>query len=178
MLDAIQTACINYYQEIPAHSLQAVARSWVFSFTASLILSNQPHQTALNFARPLMAASVGALASTINALTTPFFNWMFGNKEYRIHQELIRVLVDMTLTHNLINFGTSHKVNLFAPQLAAKLVKFYPFSHNIFMKIPFAIPTAIINIFSSNLAERIKTVFNNMWGVDIKNVTTSVYFTF
>ncbi|MBA2369979.1 MAG: hypothetical protein H0V82_13325 [Candidatus Protochlamydia sp.] len=177
MLDAIQTACYNYYQEIPINSTRAVARSAILSFVASLIISNQPHQSALNFSRPLMAASVGALASTINALTAPFFKWMFGNKKYHIHQELIRVFVDLTLTQSIINYGTSHKVNLFAPHLATKLVRFCSFSENIFIKIPLSIPSILINIFSDSAANRYNNYFRTEWDLDIENVSPSVYFT-
>ena len=176
MLNGIQTACSNYYQEIPANSLQAICRSAIFSFVASLIIANQPHQTAVNFARPIMAASVGALASTINALTAPFFNWMFGNKEYRIYQEAIRMFVDLSIAQNLINFGTTNKVNLFAPHLAAKIVKYFCFSHNVFIKIPLAFPAAVCSIFSDSYAGRYKNYFYHN-GIDIENAIPSIYFT-
>ena len=172
MFDAIQTACNDYYQAMPNYSLRAVGRSAVFTFTASVIFSNIGGGP-LNFMRPATAASVAVLASTINALTTPFFNWIFENQDYKIHQEFIRFIIDVTLIHHLISFATPFKV---LTKKAGIGIGIHIFSQNMLLKAPLSALSWALDIINGR-GDELRDFCQQRLFLNIRHVTPATYFT-
>jgi hypothetical protein len=118
MFSAVNQFSQNYYDQLPADGLKAAGLSVVFSFTASIVmltLITPSNQAPNNLSRAGLAAGIAFLATSIHALTTPIFNYLFDNPNNQTlngFQEFIKVVIDITLAHILINYTTALKVNL------------------------------------------------------------------
>jgi hypothetical protein len=117
MFHAVRQTCQDYYSEIPKNTLHTIARSALYSFSITLFITNYKNlldDANLNFARPMVAAALGATASCIHALTTPLFNDIFGDNNVRLHRELLKYCFNMTCVYVLWNYLTPYKTHLFA----------------------------------------------------------------
>lgn len=120
MLDAIKQTCQDYYDDLPPEALRKIAKSALYTFTASLwfargkdLYVNVPRDP-YNIARPLFNAGTVALASLIYTLTTPMFNKIFGDKDILLPREIMKHIVNLTLTAVVISYLTTPKVNMAA----------------------------------------------------------------
>jgi hypothetical protein len=172
MLDTIQTACNDYYQAMPDYSARAVGRSAIFTFVASAIFSNIGGGP-LNFVRPAKAASVAVVASAINALTSPFFNWIFANQESKFHQEFIRFICDVTLTHHLITYAMPFKVITKEPGIG---VIVHIFSQNMCLKPPLSALCWLIDV-ADGRGNEVRDFCEQRLGLNIRTATPATYIT-
>jgi hypothetical protein len=116
MFHAVRQVCQDYYSEIPKDTLHTIARSALYSFSITFILTNRKNlldDANVNFVRPVMAAALGATASLIHALTTPLFNDIFGDNKVRLDRELLKYFFNMTCVYVLWNHLTPYKSHLF-----------------------------------------------------------------
>ena len=131
MFEAIGGACQYYYDEFPKEVVPTVCKSALFSFTATLIYTSYPSNSALNVARALFAAGLAALASLVHALITPLFKGVFGNNFKFIQEYFKFIFVGISLSILVDNF-TNSKVNLYAvkmiPLLSLNFLKSIPYS--------------------------------------------------
>lgn len=124
MLDSIRQICQGYYDELPTDNLRNAGKSAVYSFALSLFfkseifLSLNPRVSEsigpYNIVQALFNAKVAALASLIYALTTPFFNKIFGDNRIQLHREITKHIINQTLTFIAVSFFTTAKVNMLA----------------------------------------------------------------
>ncbi len=112
MFQAIKDGFQNYYNQIPNETLSAIGRSAVYSFTYSFFLGR--HVNPLNLTTPLVSAGYAALASTIHAVTTPIFNYMFGNQDVYFIQEFAKLCISISLSLSLVSYATTKQINITA----------------------------------------------------------------
>ncbi|MCE2982550.1 MAG: hypothetical protein LW832_03180 [Parachlamydia sp.] len=169
MFGIVESACKNYYTQIPEGSLRSIFKSGVYPFVISFVCVNYTKGAALNFTRPLASAAACTLASTIHALTAPFFEWLFENDKFYVHQEIIKFWIDLTLAHSLIHYATPYKVALFTKQSWPLMINIA--SQNIFKLalVPFI---TLANAIKVDGHQFLKTKF----GVDMSQATPAIYY--
>lgn len=97
MLNRMSQFCQDYYNQIPAHSLKAIGLSAAASFFATIIFYR-----AQNIS-PLASAKIAIIASTIHALITPMFNYIFANNghTYNSYQEFCQIILNVLVIRAL-----------------------------------------------------------------------------
>lgn len=123
MFDGIKDKFLDYYDQIPPDTFPAIAKSAILTFSCTLLFTRKFDDTHLNISRPLFNAGIAALASSIYALTTPFFNTAFGDKDVHFHRELIKFFVNLSITSMIVGYLTSSKVDA----AALPLLRIIPF---------------------------------------------------
>lgn len=113
MLHAIKDGYLSYYNQIPADTLPAIGRSAIYSFTFSFITVRSRAPT-MDLTTCLVSAGYAALASTIHALTTPIFNYMFGNQDVYFLQEAAKCWINISLSLTLVSYITTKQINFVA----------------------------------------------------------------
>ncbi|MBA2369980.1 MAG: hypothetical protein H0V82_13330 [Candidatus Protochlamydia sp.] len=172
MFDTIQTACNDYYQALPLNSLRAIGRGTIFSFVASATVYNIGGGP-LNFERPAKAASVAFVASAVNALTSPFFNWIFANQESKFPQEFIRFVCDVVITDQVINYAMPFKVITKEPGIG---VIVHIFSQNMCLKPPLSALCWLIDIVDGR-GDDVRGFCQQRLGLNLRNLTPATYIT-
>ena len=143
VLGAIVNTCQEYYRQFPSDTVPKMCKSALYSFTITFVLVRNPQiGDPFNVARPLLAASVASLASLIYALTNPIFNMIFGDKLLRLHREIIKQIVNVTLSSLLIHYSISSKVNLLALPLIGSV------SMNLFKSLFELVPSMVESLFN------------------------------
>ena len=117
MFSAVNQFCQNYYNQIPSGGLKAVGLSAAVSFAASvtvITLTTPLNQGPTNLSRGVLAAGIACLAAAIHALTNPIFNHLFDNpnNDFNGFEQFLRMTIDISLVHLLINHTTAFKINL------------------------------------------------------------------
>lgn len=173
MLEAVRQTCQRYYDEIPAGTGQAIAKSALYSFAASAILfSTRP--SSVNLSRPVVAAGVSALASSIHALTAPLFNKVFDrNDPPYLHSEIVKLFVDMALVHVAVQqtplkacaeiFGTMSKTHVFvlySSELLRSTAKLI---------------LGIISLLDPYGSRHVREFCENRLGIDLSRPATPIY---
>jgi hypothetical protein len=133
MLETIRQACQSYYDQIPRDTFQTVAKSALFSFTASW--SVKPLTRSYDLSDPLLNTGMATLAALIYALTTPLFNKIFGDNRILLHREMMKGIVTMVIMATTVTYFTTNKVSL-----VGKLVFSHMLPQNLFGAILDLIP--------------------------------------
>lgn len=181
VFQSIKNVCQAYYNDLPNDTFQTIGKSALFSFTVTLLLTNslrKLNDAPINFARPLVAAGVAVTASLIHALTTPIFNYIFGDKETKIYREVLKYFINLSCTYLIFNRLTPYKTHAFA------LNVFQAWSLN-FLKSICEVAPAIIDAVESHLLQRqpiigdvIRNIVLQPLGVKIEQDSNSTYFVF
>lgn len=125
MFNTVNQFCQNYYDQLPTDGLRAIGLSTILSFTASvtiITLTTPTNQMPNSLSRAGCVALISCLATSIHVVTHPIFNYVFDNPndEFNGYQEFISTCIDITLSHILINYATSYKVNLLTSMSISK----------------------------------------------------------
>lgn len=169
MISAIRQACQSYYSQLPVNMLPAMGRSAFFSFTASFILVAADSSKSIVLARPMITAGIACAASTIHALTNPLFNYIFENQEIQWHQEIIRLVIDFTLTGLLLKQVTAYKVNELALK---KLALIFVSSH--MARLIIDVPLSLLHVVDKGAADTSKA-WLTQWGIEFNTTTNPTY---
>lgn len=174
MFTPISQFCQNYYDQIPDDSLKTIAFSGVLSFVAEVFvitLSSPTNQTP-NLTRSAFAFSIAVVAASIHAITTPIFNYLFDNPkhEFNGYQEYIQILVDITLTHVLINHTTS--INLITA-MNLQNGNFIILPSNI-LKSSTDIGLRLLNLLDPTVSADLRHMIEDI-GMDFNSNTTPIY---
>lgn len=118
MLDAVWTHCQNYWDEIPQETLRSVGKSALISFSVTLLVTSKGFSTfmkpdgVIEFAQPAAAAVMAGTATLIQALMTPFFNAVFGDREVKFEREMLKMVVNITCTYMVLKNVSALKTYL------------------------------------------------------------------
>lgn len=172
MLNAIRQTCQDYYNQLPRDTARTVLQSAMFSFTAALLIvkGKSMKESMVDYTRPLIASGVAALAATIHALATPFFNTIFGNSDQvTFYQEAFKVIIVRTLTNLLVYYASARTLNFITSQFLLELV-----STNMVKSGAHLVPRAIDFLFNFNNypAERARL---RSWGLDTPDGANTTY---
>ena len=103
MIDTIQEGFKDYYNALPEHTLRSIGLSAVCTFTASTLAASQVAgwNQPVSFYRPFLATAISTVASTIHALTRPFFDYLFNNttRDYNGFQDCFQYFTVTVFTH-------------------------------------------------------------------------------
>jgi hypothetical protein len=111
MLDFIQNGLSSYYEQLPVNTGPSICRSALYSFSIAVIILKMNSPKAVDFTRPLALSAVAATASLVHASTSPFFNYIFENRESGPTQEALHLIFTFTLIHTLLNRPLMSKIN-------------------------------------------------------------------
>lgn len=168
----IMDKCGEYYVQIPEDTVPKMAKSALYTFTATFVFSKKVPTEPYNLGRPLFAACVAALASLIYALTTPIFNMIFGDDRLLFHREFIKHIVNITLTSLLVSWLGASKINVIALPLLES------FSVNLAKSFLDIIPLTAESWFHDQvLADEMRELYKQ-WGIDATPGTSSVFINF
>ncbi len=168
VFEAIKQTCQTYYNELPNNIPRTVCQSAIYSFTISMVISNL-RPSLPEIGRPLAAAGIAALASLVHALTTPFFNYLFGDQNANFFRETVKFTFNTTLVHLLFN-STTYKVNL----ITVHGNWFVPMGMN-FLKSSFKlIPDLVDFLGEPQVANQIRTIYRRL-GLEIPLGANSTY---
>lgn len=179
MFATVQQACQDYYDQIPEHSLRSIGLSAMMSFTATLVILS--YQTEINrpvsFSRPVLAAAVGVVASTVQAVTTPIFNYLFdtSSNQFNGFHECFKRIIVICLTQILFNRATSHNINLVNSGLYFQDANFVTFESNI-AKVSFDIGIRICEFFGTPQGYRQYVEY--LFGVNFNSNSNPIYIAF
>lgn len=164
--------CRDYYDQIPDDTFEKMAKSALYTFTATFLFSKRNPLEPYNLSRPLFAGGVAFLASFIYSITTPIFNMIFGDDELLVHREFIKQVVNITLSSAIIGYFTAAKVSLIALPLVGSL------SINLIKSIIDLCPIVVEKWFKDKpLAKEIRLLFKD-WKIDAPAGTGSVFINF
>jgi hypothetical protein len=117
VISAIKQTCQSYYDALPEEIVPTIAKSALCTLAISVIFIKRDFKEVINLASPLLNAGVAALASTIHALMTPFFNYVFGTKKLDWTHEMIKSVTTAVLASGLTSMALTAQVNLVAFKL-------------------------------------------------------------
>lgn len=106
--DFLQNFCKVIH--FPLDAFEAIAKSGIFSFAISILLSKDVQHS-------LIMGGVAATASLIHALTRPLFEVVFltetekKNDQIVFYKEVVVMVLNLGLTQLLVNYLTPFKVN-------------------------------------------------------------------
>lgn len=162
----------EYCEQIPEDALQKMAKSGLYSFTATFLFTKRTTLEPCNLARPLFAGGVAFLASLIYTLTNPIFNMIFGDDSLLAHREIIKQVVNITLTSAAVAYFGASKVNVYALPLLGSL------SMNLIKSLIDLIPTAAEYIWKDKqVAAELREWFKE-WHIDAPAGSGSVFVNF
>lgn len=183
-MNTIKQSFEDYYNEIPEHSLRAIGLSGIYSFTATVALLSLRHQNQhVHYSRAIYSAGIAVVASTIQALTMPFFNYAFNNKgeghSYNPYQDYVHVLCSLAVSEILINQTMGTTVNLTTGTFSHLLNKnlYIVFSTSVIKaSIVFwlVLTSKIGNLVSPGFNALVVKIFHQA-GYDDSKQTTSLY---
>ncbi len=161
-----------YYDEIPSNTFPTIAKAIVFSFTVTLFSQGQVEGAGLDFyARPLIAAGIGAVATLIHALVTPIFNAAFeNNHQVILYQELVKTGIVVGLTRILACCVTGQRVDILATTKLSML------STNLIKSLFHLLPQMYSYIDPAVTFEA-RDILNS-WGLDTPHGANSTYLVF
>jgi hypothetical protein len=181
MINAINQFCHDYYNQLPVDGLKVAGLSAVYSFTASLtvVMLRIPFNQPPNLSRPALAAGIAFFASAIHVLALPIFNYLFDNPKsgtFNGFQEFIKLTIDLTFVHVLINNTTAFKINLLTG--AGLKNGSFPILPSNFFKIVADIYADIcIRCSESVTGTFIRTFCTTYLGMDFNDNSTPIYIT-
>lgn len=123
---AVAQPFVNYYKALPDNIVPTIAQSAGCTLAIALLFSSPYKNEGFDMTRPLMKAGVAALASTIHAAMTPFFDKIFGTAQLDFVSEFIKSSVVAVLSSAVVDCALTSRVNLAAFHL------FYLISSNSF----------------------------------------------
>jgi len=176
ILDDFRQRCQDYYEQIPDNTWQTIAKSAVFSFTVVLITQGRVHNAKSavsidNYSRPLMAAGIGILATSIHAIATPIFTATFGNdNQLTWYQEFIKNVVVRVLTTFLVIYIAGQNVDVLVGQFGF-------FSTNL-IKSCFHLFPAVFDIVGNHTAAVQMRHTLHHWGLDTPDGANTTYIIF
>ncbi len=104
---------VAYYDALPQKTLETVAQSALFSFSATLFLTSTMNGK-VDMTAPLINAAVASLASTIHALMTPLFDKIFNSSQLNWMHEFAKSSVVGFLASSIASYALTSKVDLTA----------------------------------------------------------------
>ena len=175
MFSGISQFCQNYYDQIPPHTLKTIGCGAVLSFTASVCVQSNQNQT-VNSSRAALATTIAVVATLINTITTPIFNYIFdtNNNTFNGYKGFFRYSFDIILTQILINHSTDFKINLLNPP-NLQHDNFSIFPHTL-IKMGMDMVVRAVNVIDSNTAADLRNIFTD-YGVDFNTNSSPVYIT-
>jgi hypothetical protein len=149
--------------------------SGTISLIASTILltCTSPVNQSVSLTRPFVAAGIATIASTIDRLTTPLFNYLFDQSpnDFNGVTELVKQMSVVILTHTLINHTTPYNVNLITTQFSK--------NENFFL-VGTALFRASCDVYYRICGNLVSNIMPRQmlsaWGVDFNSPSTGRYF--
>jgi len=158
-----------YWFELPDNMVSSIGKSALYSFTASFILTAADTTKTIVLNRPLTAGAVACLAATVHALTNPVFNYIFENKKIIWHQEIVRYVIDYTVTCLLLKQATAYKVH----ELAFKKSSLFFMSSHM-LRLVIDVPLGLVQMVDQEAANQAKTWLTR-WGITFKTSVNPTY---
>ena len=177
MLDTVWTHCQNYWDEIPQETLRSVGKSALISFSVTLLVTTRGFSTfikpdgVIEFAQPAAAAVIAGTATLIQALMTPFFNAVFGDREVKFERELLKMVVNITCTYLVLKNVSELKTYL--PMLLFNRT----FPLNVFLA-ELDLAPRLIDLFDKTRGNAVREDFFKVLGVNVDKDAPGAYYTF
>ena len=134
--DALTQPFRSYYHQLPENTGPSIGRSALYSFTISLLVVNFK-----SFRQPLISAGAAAAAALVHALATPFFNFVFGNNEFRWYQEGFKLTIDALLVHQILHLTSGgSKIKFLSKRILKSPFIFLPSTHLVKIAADLSVP--------------------------------------
>ncbi len=170
MFNTVKQISRNYCDQIPSDTFPKVAKSALYTFTATLLMSGNMGTKNINLAHSLFAAGVASLASLIYALINPFFHAAFGDDRVLFHRELIKQVFVAASISVIVDALTVSKVNLLSLKILTGI------SINLLKGLIESVPSFYDWVGDHGTADQIRQGYQFL-GIDAKPGSSTVFFT-